>query len=143
METRQWQGLTNHILYSVIFRQSLDEDAVESTARAILSRRVLGAGPEAYTAAMDSALTSTDPITQNIETPHSEREFRDFLGRLRHRLEEIRPWPEPPYVQLPIENWALFATARPVARVRQSVVDLQDSLAMGFDKLPGDPDRSD
>ncbi|MFX0591645.1 hypothetical protein [Melissospora conviva] len=142
MNTAQWRGLVDHILYAVMFRQSLDDAAVDSTARTILSRQGLAAGPEAYSAAADLALASADPLTQSFDTPHSEQDLRAFLGRLRHRLEELRPWPEPSYVRLPIENWQSFAAARPIAQVGQSLMNVQDRLAERFERLPGDPTRS-
>ncbi|NBE80767.1 hypothetical protein [Micromonospora rubida] len=139
--TADWRGPVDQLLYSVMFDSVLDDAVVARTARTVLDGRSLTAGPGAYVDAIGAALSSDARLAESFDTPHDEAAFRDFLGRLRHRLEQLRPWPEPAYVRLPVEQWLTFGAARPVAQLGQSLMAVQDRLAQRFERLPGDDGR--
>jgi hypothetical protein len=141
MMTADWRGPVDQLLYSVMFDRALDDATVDRTARAVLDGRTLTAGPGAYVDAVGAALASDERLSASFDTPHDEATFRDFLARLRHRLEQSRPWPEPPYVRLPVEQWPTFGSARPVARLGPSLMAVRDRLAERFERLPGDDSR--
>lgn len=141
MTEQHWRGTVDQLLYSVMFDRALDDSVVDRTARAVLDGRSLTAGPGTYVDAIGAALASAERLSATFDTPHDEAAFRDFLNRLRHRLEQSRPWPAPAYVRLPIEQWASFGAARSIARLGPSLIAVRDRLAQRFERLPGDDSR--
>lgn len=73
----------------------LDDSSAGQMATAMVERRYFGDGPGVYADAISQALGNTGLLTDEIETPHSEHDFRDFLRRLAAELDERRPWPGP------------------------------------------------
>ncbi|WBC13414.1 hypothetical protein O7600_19995 [Micromonospora sp. WMMA1998] len=96
MASDDWKGIVNQILYGLMFTPQLDDDTAGQMAAAMVERRYFGAGPDAYADAIVQALRYDGPLTDEIDTPHGEAAFRDFLGRLGTRLEALRPWPQTP-----------------------------------------------
>ncbi|MET8282566.1 hypothetical protein [Micromonospora sp. NPDC005174] len=90
MATDDWKGIINQILYGLMFTPQLDDDTADQMAVAMGERRYFGAGPDAYADAIVQAGRYDGPLTDEIDTPHGEAAFRDFLGRLGSRLEALR-----------------------------------------------------
>ena len=61
-------------------------------AEAMVERRYFGDGPAVYADAIVQAQQYDGPLIDEIETPHSEQVFRDFLRRLAGELDQRRPW---------------------------------------------------
>jgi hypothetical protein len=137
----QWKGLVNQVLYAVMFQRALDGTAVDETARNMIYRRTLRDGAGAYRAAAEAALGQPGPLVDQIPTRHSEEAFRDFLRRLVERLDALRPWPEPPFVSQPLEEWAAFADGRAIARVEAPYMRVSHILNELFLPIPGDDER--
>jgi hypothetical protein len=133
---RSWRGGINQILYTLMFVRRLDNEAVDNVARAIVERGVLSEGPAAYYDSIAAALKTTEQLTGDIETPHDDVSFRDFLHRLLTRLDALRPWPEPTFTKLPIAEWDTFAHGRAIARLENTTMNVQDRLRERFEKLP-------
>ncbi|MEU5912908.1 hypothetical protein [Micromonospora sp. NPDC047527] len=90
MSDHDWKGVTNQILYGVMFTPQLDDAAASQMAAAMMERRYFGDGPDVYADAIAQAQRYTGLLTDDIETPHSEQGFRDFLRRLAGELNERR-----------------------------------------------------
>lgn len=90
MVTDDWKGVINQILYGLMFTPHLSDDTADQVAAAMVERRYFGAGPDAYANAIVQAGRYGGPLTDEIETPHGEEAFRDFLGRLGTRLDALR-----------------------------------------------------
>ncbi|MGV9215130.1 hypothetical protein ACTFTM_24990 [Micromonospora sp. RB23] len=90
MATDDWKGTINQILYGLMFTPQLSDETADQMAAAMVERRYFGAGPDAYADAIAQAGRYDGPLTDEIETPHGETAFRDFLGRLGSRLEALR-----------------------------------------------------
>ncbi|MEV4754644.1 hypothetical protein AB0J86_05970 [Micromonospora sp. NPDC049559] len=131
-----WRPQLNAILYTLTYAPSLDAATVRATADNIVGRGSLRAGPQTYHDALTAALASGEQLTRDLGGEHGEAGVRDFVTRLLHRLDELRPWPEPAYERQPIDQWPTFDHGRPVARVGQSLMNVQDRLRERFEKLP-------
>ncbi|CCH16214.1 hypothetical protein [Micromonospora lupini] len=92
MDSPDWKGVTNQILYGLMFTPQLDDSSASQMATAMAERRYFGDGPAVYADAIARAQRYAGPLTDEIETPHSEQDFRDFLRRLAGELDERRPW---------------------------------------------------
>jgi hypothetical protein len=87
-----WKGVVNQILYGVMFTPRLDDEAAAQMARAMVERRYFGAGPAAYADAVEQAGRYPGPLTDEIDTPHTDEVFRAFLRSLGTELAARRPW---------------------------------------------------
>ncbi|WP_119727959.1 hypothetical protein [Thermomonospora amylolytica] len=133
----EWRDLVNALLYDMQFVRVLDDQAVEECARHLVGRTELDLTPAQEHALLVEALRSDERLTELVDR-HPEAVVRDFLGRVVARMEEMRPWPTPPYQALPPERWADFAGARPIGRIGTWYVDVQARLRKVFWGLPDD-----
>lgn len=131
----EWRGLVNAILYTVQFERQLDEEAIDRVAHTLIERPLLGLTPEQEYDALVAALRSDEPLTGDIPQPHSEAAVGGFLAGVANRMDGLRPWPEPPFIQLNISEWDRFASARPIARVHVWYIQAQERLRRGFDQV--------
>ncbi|MCX5118588.1 hypothetical protein OG992_15500 [Micromonospora sp. NBC_00362] len=92
MDSRNWKGVINQILYGLMFTPQLDDDSASQMAEAMVERRYFGDGPAVYADAIVQAQQYDGPLIDEIETSHSEQGFRDFLRRLAGELDQRRPW---------------------------------------------------
>ncbi|MDH6465816.1 hypothetical protein M2302_006018 [Micromonospora sp. A200] len=92
MPRDDWKGVVNQILYGLIFTVELDEAAAARMAEAMVERRLFGAGPRVYAAAIARARRHRGPLTDELPTPHDEERFREFLELLAVQLDARRPW---------------------------------------------------
>jgi hypothetical protein len=86
MSEIDWRGRINQILYGLIYTPALDDQVSTQMAEAMRSGRYFLDGAEAYREAITAALESDATISDGIETPHSEEQFRSFLAQLRAKL---------------------------------------------------------
>ncbi|WP_128377614.1 hypothetical protein [Streptomyces cavernae] len=86
---------------------------------------------EGIKAALDADVWEQDLSWQ----PHGEAEIRDFLRRVLERLDELRPWQEPPYRSLGLDRWEEFRRGTLLAHVRLSP---QYPLFARLRDVPGD-----
>ena len=93
-DPRTWAGRINEILYGLLFKTHLDDAVVEQMTRSMIERRSFGDGPAVYAEAIPHALAYSGPLNDEIETPHSEGQIREFLARLADGLDALKPWPQ-------------------------------------------------
>lgn len=129
------RGLINGILYATQFERTLDDEVVERIARALIQEPIMNLTPEQEYAAILAGLRSGEPVTGDIPQPHDERAVREFLGKVVRRLDALRPWPELPFLRIAPERWPEFGGARPIARVRVPILDLQARFRAVFHRL--------
>lgn len=89
--TESWRGRTNQILYGLIYVEELTDAVAREMAGAMAAGRYFRDGPEAYAAAVGEALAQEGSLVEQIDTPHSDEQFRAFLRRLADQLETLRP----------------------------------------------------
>jgi hypothetical protein len=86
MTMEEWRGRLNQLMYGMLHRP-LDERSVDEIASLVAGRRVLTAGAQNYARAIRDALAAGVPLNDDIGTPHTEQQLRNFLARLATRLE--------------------------------------------------------
>lgn len=129
------RGLINGILYGVQFERTLDDEAVDRIARALVQEPILYLPPEQEYELLATALRSGELLTGGIPQPHSEDAVRVFLGKVVRRLDALRPWPELPFLPIPPERRPDFGSARPIARVQVPPFEVQGRLRTMFHRL--------
>ncbi len=139
---KTWQGVANGILYSVQFSEVLDENE----ARRIAIRQVerpLGrlTAQQQYDALTDALRAEGRLVDSGITDRHSEASFRGFLVKVLEEMDRLRPWPEPPFDRLGLQEWERFADAVPIARLSLNMPDLQGKMRIPFG-IPEGYDKS-
>jgi hypothetical protein len=120
----------------MISRPALDDEAVSIVAKAMIEYRYFGLGPQAYVDGITTGLAQETPLADAFDTPHSEEQFREFLARLKTRLDELRPWPDPEFAKLPIVAWATLNKARSIAKINTTTHQVTARIGKRFDTLP-------
>lgn len=133
-----WRAVINEILYSVQFERELDDAVVARIARAVLAEPLWDLTPQQEYGALTEALQSGARLTEFIPDRHAEEAYRDFLRRLLARLDDTRPWPEPPFLRLSMSRWESFTDARPIARIGLRRTKVQERLSRVFLKVEGE-----
>jgi hypothetical protein len=125
------------ILYSVMFRQELDDHLAASVAQRAIEHPDGYATTEQIYAGITEALQSSTTLTESIPGHrHSEQDYRDFLDRVARHLDAMRPWPERPFQAVDPMSWHDLGYARLMARVRLSIIDLERRLRQVFGQAP-------
>lgn len=132
MNSHQWQGIANAVLYSVQFETVLDSAVVARVADWLLERPLWNLTPEDEYQALVSAIRSTGPLTGEIPTKHTDTEFRRFLGDVVAYLDAARPWPEPSFISLPDERFDDFMNGHAIAVADRPVATLEGLLGKTF-----------
>jgi hypothetical protein len=139
MTSEEWKLASQDVLYRAMFVRDLTDGAVvDRGARALIASRLADRSPAFYYDGFGAALASEETLTAAFDTPHTEQGFRDFLRLLRQRMDQLRPWPTPPFVRLPAEAWATFADAKAVATVALRMGDAEQRLLVSAHRLPED-----
>lgn len=136
-----WHRVIADLLWRASSVRELTEGVAEDAARGLVASRLAERSPARYYDGIAAALASDALLTGAFDGPHGEEQFRDFLERVRARMDELRPWPDPPFVQLPVVAWARFGAGRAIGRVRARFFDLERALLLVPDPLPGDERR--
>jgi len=131
---QEWRGTLNQILYALIYARELDDSVADGVADMMMDRRMLPSEPEEYYQAISQALASDHLLgPQSVPTEHDEAALRQFLARLRIRLDDRRPWPGPRFVKLPPRLWPAFADAPAIARVDRAPGTVSEHVWEDFD----------
>jgi hypothetical protein len=137
--TEDWRGPINGLLYGMIFEPEITDELVKGCANAAVNFTVLGDGPDVYYEAIRHALASGEPLDGLRQVPQfDEAQIADFLRAVAHRLDALRPWPEPKLRRISADTWASFQHAVPIARVIASVTEVTDILQKGFRPAGGE-----
>lgn len=126
-----WRPVTWALLYTAQFDR-LDEALIDRRARALLAEPLADLTPEDEYRAISAALASDAWLTERVPEPHGEQEFRDFLQRVRARMDAKRPWPTPLHRPLCESRWVEYNDARVVGRIGMDYVDAQDRIHYVF-----------
>ena len=142
MTRDEWREASDDILWKSMFVRDLTDTVVDHGARDLIASRYADKSAGFYYDGIEAALRSDEVLTAAHRTPHAEPVFRDFLRRIRARMDELRPWPTPPYVRLPLHDWPRFADARAVATVPVRMGDAEQKLLVSAHRLPGGGEAS-
>ncbi|WP_225729985.1 MULTISPECIES: hypothetical protein [unclassified Nocardia] len=135
--TEEWRGVVNAILYVVQFDE-LGPEEVSRVSRNLLTKPFFDLTPDQEYRALLEALESGAELNATIGTRHSEAEIRDFLNRIVAELDDMRPWPEPQFQELPMTRWPEFAGRAPFAQVDVSWPEIETKLRLIFNKSDSD-----
>lgn len=122
-------GVSNAILYSVLFDQELDDDVATRVAKRAVENPDANLTTEQIYAGIAEALASKETLTGSATGhQHGEQEYRDFLAKVARRLDTLRPWPQRPVHTVDPLSWNDLHDARLAARVKLSVIGVQRRL---------------
>lgn len=127
-----WPQLVLGIVRFVEFEAVLDDGLADRVARLMVGSRTFHAPARRQAEAIDRALAGSVPMPPAGPVPREEPEVRDFLRRLRGRLESLRPWPAWRYGQVPLAEWGT-GPVRPVARLALSPQSVTNELGVLFE----------
>ncbi|WP_157229160.1 hypothetical protein [Nocardia brevicatena] len=128
-----WPGVVNTILYHIRFENELNQDIVDRISNALLTEPVFDLTPDEEYSALRYGLLHVEPLPTAIEVKWPATEIREFLTRVVHRMDELRPWPELPYLRLSKERMGDFmASARPIARIHTSFPNVESRVKRNF-----------
>jgi hypothetical protein len=82
----EWQGRLNLMLYTLLFRPSLDDAEVKRMASWVRAREASDPQDGPFDVAIRQALASPERIDPQIKTPHADAALRDFFGRVLQDL---------------------------------------------------------
>lgn len=130
-----WQRVLWALLYSVQYEQRLTDALARSRALALILEPVHGFSPEEEHAALGAALESAAPLSEILppppETPRAEEELRDFAERVRRHMDELRPWPDLPFVTRLGPLWEDSAV---IGRVRMGHMEVTERIRRHFQR---------
>jgi len=136
-----WRGVSNAVLYTLIFK-SLEDSEADRVANGLITEPMWSLTPEEEYEALAEALRSDADLASVIPTPHSDAQYRDFLKRVIDRLDAARPWPELPFQELDPARWSDFARTEPIARIDRSSPYVEGLFHRSFSGLPSDEGRA-
>ncbi|WIM87835.1 hypothetical protein PT015_23930 [Candidatus Mycobacterium wuenschmannii] len=134
MSSRQsaspWRGYTNQIVYGTELQSPIDDDLLNRLADELIRQRYFRDPVESYYKAAVDALKSGEDI--RLDDSQDEGAVHDLLTRLLVVLDERRPWPEPAFKALPVEEWRAIAAAPKIGQIPARPVDVQGRLYRSF-----------
>lgn len=134
-----WRGYVVQITYGSNLRSPADESLVARLADEIVRQRYFNDPVEDYHQAVIEGLRSGENL--RFDDSQSEAAVRDLLERLIPALDERKPWPEPRYRSLPVEEWLTLKDAPVLGRIPMHVMAVQAHLHRIFsERVPDGPD---
>lgn len=131
--TELGRGVSNVILYGLLFQKELGDDLADSEARRAIERPDANLTTEQIYAGITEALQSDAVLTESLPGhSHSEPDYRDFLARVARRLDAMRPWPQRPFQAVDPLSWHDLGHARLIGRVKLSITGVQGRLHQPF-----------
>ncbi|MFD4354933.1 hypothetical protein ACFWPX_20430 [Nocardia sp. NPDC058518] len=129
-----WNGIVQRIFYRIQFEPDLNEELASRIANALLVEPIetLTAAEE-YTALTDG-LRRQAPLPSLVPMRQPPTELRNFLLRVVEGMDSMRPWPTPPYVELPVDDLSNFQNFRPIARLALSVNEVEGRISRIFNR---------
>jgi hypothetical protein len=131
---QDWRGPINQLLYGLIYTEHITEDTVRWNADDAVHYQTLGLGPAAYYDAIAKALDSGEELDGLQQLPQfGQTQVAEFLRAVAHRLDSLRPWPEPKIIQITDPAaWTEFGRAVPIAQLNSSILEVSNILRKGF-----------
>ena len=81
----EWKSLIRALIYPIQFEKNA-LDGVDRVMKTIISKHALGARELEYEKAIETGLTSKEPLALLIPQPHSEDAIRNFLKEISRHL---------------------------------------------------------
>ena len=132
-------GLISEVLYpfegGFDFR---DPEEPDRFAQSMIDRRYFSAGVESYAEAISRTVRDGRLPTYSREVGaarYSEQDRFEFLQKVDRRLEELRPWPRPPFVKIPVRQWDDLGVSRAIARIDRPLHRFEAIFNKGFDRV--------
>jgi hypothetical protein len=125
-----WRGYTNQIVYGTELQSPIDDHLLNRLADELIRQRYFRDPVENYYKAAVDALQSGEDI--RLDDSQDEGAVRDLLTRLLVVLDERRPWPEPPFRALPVEEWRAVEAAPKIGQIPVRPVEVQGRLYRSF-----------
>lgn len=125
-----WRGYVSQITYGTELRAPVDDSLVARLADELVRQRYFNDPVQDYYQAVVEALRSGDSL--RFDDGQDEGAVRDLLTRLIPALEERRPWPEPPFRSLPVEEWLTLKDAPVIGRLPMLPRHVQSHLRRIF-----------
>lgn len=117
MSSREsWRGAVNSVLHEVHAEEALTSDLAARLAPQLI-RHPAGLTAEGLYTELNTAAATGSNLTQLMPDAHSEAAFRTFLSLVTDQMDALRPWPEPPYTELNITQWAELTDPVVIARL--------------------------
>jgi hypothetical protein len=134
-----WRGYIVQITYGTKLHSPADDSLVSRLADEIVRQRYFNDPVEDYYRAVVEGLRSGESL--RFDDTQNEAVVRDLLERLIPALDERKPWPEPRFRSLPIEEWSTLQDAPVLGRIPMHVMAVQAHLHRIFsERGPDGPD---
>ena len=128
-----WRGYVNQLTYGLDLGRHVDDEVVTRLVDALVQQRSFRHPVETYHDAATAALASGEPIARGAR---EDEVVRDLLARLVRELDERRPWADPPFRTLGVEQWPRLATAPVIGRIPLSRMTVGERLCGIFEPVP-------
>jgi len=132
-------GLISEVLYpfegGFDFR---DPEEPDRFAQSMIDRRYFPAGVENYAEAISRTVRAGRLPAYSREVGaarYSEQDRFEFLRKVDRRLEELKPWPRPPFVKIPVRQWEDLGVSQAVARIDRPMHRFEAIFNQGFDRV--------
>lgn len=131
-----WRGTLNAILYPLMFSDSLDDGEVWRVADMCVSGHGIAGSPATFYEAITTAI-GADPILDStaVTHAHSDADLRDFLGRLRDRMDALRPWPRELFEKQQLDQWPDYASAPVIGTIPRWTTLTDMKVGRSFDDV--------
>lgn len=104
----EWRPVVNGVLYSLQFREQLDNELAAHMAQRLIREPLAGLTAEQQHEALTAAVETGIELTRR-HPEHPEDEVRRFLVDVLAEMDALRPWPEPPFEQIRLYRWADYS----------------------------------
>lgn len=128
--TSLWRGYVNQILYGTKLRVPVDDSLLSRLADELVRGRYFRDPLTDYYQAAIDALRSGESV--RFDDDQDEGAARDLLTRLVHILDERRPWPEPPFRSIHVDEWRSLQDAPVIGRIPLYPMDVEAHLYRSF-----------
>ena len=125
-----WRGYINQITYGADLRAPVDDFRVHRLADELIRQRIFTLPVADYYNAATEALRSSERL--GFDDDADEGAVRDLLARLIAALDERKPWPDPPYTDLPADEWRSLQDAPVIGRISKRPMNLVGHLNQRF-----------
>jgi hypothetical protein len=131
-----WRGYINQITYGADLRVPIDDSLLNRLADELVRQRLLTLPVADYYQAAGEALRSSEHL--GSADGHDDSAVRDLLTRLMEALDSRRPWPEPPFEALPVDEPFTLTSAALIGRIPILPRDVEGRLNRKFSKREPD-----
>ena len=110
-----WRGYINQITHGADLRAPIDDWLLNRLSDELISQRLFTLPVADYYRAATEALRSSEDL--GSVDGHDDSAVRNLLARLIEALDSRKPWAEPPFEALPVDEPATLTSAALIGRV--------------------------